>query len=59
MKGLVLLRGRAPEKEWIDVERDVFVEEGNGEVGLRLGQEDVVEVGKAWADDGHKEAISN
>lgn len=56
---LVLLRGRAPEEEGVDVERNVFVEEGNGEVGLGLRQEDVVVVGKAWADERHGQVTSN
>jgi len=45
MEGVVLLGGRAPEQERVEVERDVFVDEWNGEVGLSLGEKDSVIVG--------------
>jgi hypothetical protein len=53
MKSLILLRRGTPKQEGIEIEGDVFIEKGDGEVGLRLREEDVVVVGQAWADDGH------
>lgn len=53
VESVVLLGGRMPEEEWVEVQRDVFVEEGDGEVGLGLGSGNAVVVSEARADYGH------
>jgi len=42
---IVLLRGRAPEEERIEVEGNVFVKEGDSEVSLGLRKKDAVVIG--------------
>ena len=53
VQGIVLLRWGVPEQKGIEVERDVFVKKRDGEVGLRLRDEDAVVVGQSGADQRH------
>lgn len=53
VESVVLLGGRAPEQERVEIERYVLVEERNGEIGLGLREQDAVIVSKSRADDGH------
>ena len=51
VESVVLHRRRAPKQEWVDVERNVFVEEGYREVRVFLCKEDAVIVSKSRADE--------
>jgi len=57
VESVVLLGGRTPEQEGIEIKRDVLVEEWNGEVRLRLREQDAVIVSKPRADDGHENIL--
>jgi hypothetical protein len=50
VKGLVLLRRRFPQQEWIDIQRYVVIKEWNCEINFLLREGKFVMIIQSWSD---------